>query len=176
MKLQVRRAREIFRGRVLRLVLRDVKLPNGRRTTIHVVEHPGAVAILPVFDNGDVLLIRQFRPSIGTELFEIPAGTLEPGERPLATARREIVEETGFRARSWRKLAAFYTAPGFCTELMHLYVARGLRPAQAQGDPDEMIRTARMSLPRALELARRGCVRDAKSLVGLLWYAHEQRR
>ncbi|MFN3486144.1 MAG: NUDIX hydrolase, partial [Planctomycetota bacterium] len=172
MKLEVCRVREIFRGRVLRLVLRDVELPNGRRTTIHVVEHPGAVAILPVFENGDVLLLRQFRPSVGKELFEIPAGTLEPGERPLATARREIVEETGYRARSWRKLATFYTAPGFCTELMHLYVARDLRPAQAQGDPDEIIRTARMPLPRALELARRGRVRDAKSLVGLLWYAH----
>ncbi len=95
---------------------------------------------------------------------------------PLATARREIAEETGYRARRWRKLAAFYTAPGFCTELMHLYVARGLSPARAQGDADEIIRTARMPLSRALDLARRGRVRDAKSLVGLLWYAHEQRR
>lgn len=172
----MRAAREIFRGRVLRLVHRDVELPNGRRAAIHVVEHPGAVAILPVFADGDVLLIRQFRPSVGRELYEIPAGTLEPGESPLATARREIAEETGYRARRWRKLAAFYTAPGFCTELMHLYVARGLSPARAQGDADEIIRTARMPLSRALDLARRGRVRDAKSLVGLLWYAHEQRR
>jgi ADP-ribose pyrophosphatase len=174
-KFRVRRAREIFQGRVLRLVLRDVDLPNGRRATLQVVEHPGAVAILPVFDDGDVLLIRQFRPSIGRELYEIPAGTLEPGERPLATARREIVEETGYRAERWQKLAEFYTAPGFCTELMHLFVARDLSPARAPGDADEIIRTARMPLARALELARRGRVRDAKSLVGLLWYAHEQR-
>ncbi len=165
------RAREVFRGRYIRLVNKDVRLPTGRRTTLNVVEHPGAVAIVPVFDNGDVALIRQFRPAIGSELYEIPAGTLEPDESPLSTARREIVEETGYRARSWKKIAEFYTAPGFCTELMHVYVARGLSPARADADPDEIIRPVRVPLRRALDLVKRGRVRDAKSIVGLLVYS-----
>jgi ADP-ribose pyrophosphatase len=173
-KFRVRRSRTVFAGRIVRLVQRDVDLPNGHRTTIDVVEHPGAVAVLPVFDNGDVLLLRQFRPSVAGELYEIPAGTREPGERPLTTARREIVEETGYRAGRWRKLAAFYTAPGFCTELLHLYLARDLTPARTPGDADEIIRVVRMPLGRARALLRRGRVRDAKSLVGLLWYLAER--
>ena len=131
MKFRVEAEKEIFRGRVIRLVNRDMVLPNGRRTTFSIVEHPGAVAIVPVHANGDVVLLRQFRPSIGEEIYEIPAGTIEKGEAPLATAKREIIEETGFKARRWSKIAEFYTAPGFCTELMHVYVARNLSPATA---------------------------------------------
>jgi ADP-ribose pyrophosphatase len=175
MKFRVEAEREVFKDRYLRLVTRDLRLPNGRRTRHHVVEHPGAVAILPVCGNGDLMLIRQFRPSVGEELYEIPAGTLEKGERPLATAKREIVEETGFKARRWRKLAAFYTAPGFCTELMHLFVATDLSPARADGDADEIIAPARMSPGRALRLVRRGAIRDAKSIAGILLYHGERR-
>jgi ADP-ribose pyrophosphatase len=171
-RLRVRRRREVFRGRYIRVALKDVVLPNGRRTTLNVVEHPGAVAIVPVFENGDVALIRQFRPSVDEELFEIPAGTLEPGEPPLATAKREIVEETGYRARSWRKISEFYTAPGFCTELMHVYVARDLAPASAEGDADEIIEPMRVPLRKALDYVRRGRIRDAKSIVGLLVYSN----
>ncbi len=169
-RFRVERAREMFRGRVVRVVNKDMILPNGRRATFNVVEHPGAVAILPVFPNGDVLLIRQFRPAPAETLLEIPAGTLEEGESPLQTARREIVEETGYRARRWSKIAEFYTAPGFCTELMHLFVARGLEPARADGDPEEIIHPVRMPLEAALALVRRRRIRDAKSIVGLLVY------
>ena len=170
MKFRVEAEREVYRGRVIRLVERDFRLPNGRRTTFSVVEHPGAVAIVPVFENGDVMLLRQFRPSIGAELYEIPAGTLEEGESPLETARREIVEETGHRARKWSKIAEFYTAPGFCTEIMHVFVARDLVPAEAEGDPDEVIRPVRVPFRRALDLVWRRKVRDAKSIAGLLMY------
>ncbi len=175
MKFRVEAEREIFQGRVIRLVERDLLLPNGRRTRFNIVEHPGAVAIVPVHANGDVVLLRQFRPSIGEELYEIPAGTIEKDEAPLATAKREIIEETGFKARQWKKLAEFYTAPGFCTELMHVYVARGLSPASADGDADEVLRPVRMSIDAALDLVRRKKVRDAKSIAGLLIY-HGQRR
>ena len=168
MKLRVESEREVFRGRIIRLVRRRMVLPNGRRTRFDIVEHPGAVAIVPLFANGDVMLLRQYRPSIREELYEIPAGTLEPGETPLATARREIVEETGYRARRWRKLGMFYTAPGFCTEKMHLYVARDLSPASAEADPDEILRPVRMPLRKAAAMARRGKIRDAKSIAGLL--------
>ena len=170
MKFRVEAEREIFQGRVIRLVDRDLVLPNGRRTTFSIVEHPGAVAIIPVHANGDVVLLKQFRPSIGEEIYEIPAGTIEKGEAPLATAKREIVEETGFKARQWTKIAEFFTAPGFCTELMHVYVARGLSPATADGDADEVLRPVRMSIDAALKLVRSQKIRDAKSIAGLLIY------
>ena len=174
-RFRVEAEREIYKARVFRVVAKDLRLPNGRRTTYSVVEHPGAVAIVPVFDDGDVLLIRQFRPTLGGEILEIPAGTLEKGETPLATAKREIVEETGYRAGRWTKLAEFYTAPGFCTEYMHVYAASGLTPASAEKDPDEVIRPLRVSLDRALDLIGKRKIRDAKSIAGLLVY-HEQRR
>jgi len=170
MKFRVEAEREIFRGRVIRLVNRDLVLPNGRRTTFSIVEHPGAVAIVPVHANGDVVLLRQFRPSIGEEIYEIPAGTIEKGEAPLATAKREIIEETGLKARQWSKIAEFFTAPGFCTELMHVYVSRGLSPAIAEGDADEVLRPVRMSIDQALKLIRTKKIRDAKSIAGLMIY------
>ena len=170
MKFRVEAEREIYRGRVIRLVNRDLVLPNGRRTTFSIVEHPGAVAIVPVHANGDVVLLRQFRPTIGEEIYEIPAGTIEKGEAPLATAKREIIEETGFKARQWTKIAEFFTAPGFCTELMHVYVARGLSPASAEGDADEVLRPVRMSIDQALKLVRTKKIRDAKSIAGLMIY------
>ncbi len=168
--MRVVRRREVFRGRVFRLVTKDLRLPNGRSATFNVVEHPGAVAMLPIFDNGDLLLVRQFRPSIGREIYEIPAGTLEDGESPLETARREIVEETGRRARRWRRIGTFYTAPGFCTERIHVYAAEGLEPASAEGDPDEILRPVRVSMRRALKMIRRGDIRDAKSIAAILLY------
>ena len=174
MKFRVAAESTIFQGRVIRRVARDLVLPNGRKTTFHVVEHPGAVAIIPVHANGDVVLLRQFRPTIGAEIYEIPAGTIEKGEAPLATAKREIVEETGLKASRWTKIAEFYTAPGFCTELMHVYVAQGLSPATADGDADEILRPVRMSLAAALKLIRTKKIRDAKSIAGLM--IHHGRR
>jgi ADP-ribose pyrophosphatase len=175
MKFRVEAEREICQARIIRVVAKDLVLPNGRQTTFTIVEHPGAVAIVPVHANGDVVLLRQFRPSIGAELYEIPAGTMEKGEAPLATAKREIIEETGFKARQWSKIGEFFTAPGFCTELMHLYLARGLSPATAPGDDDEIIKPIRMSIDAALKMIRTKKIRDAKTIAGLLIY-HGQRR
>jgi ADP-ribose pyrophosphatase len=170
MNFRVEAEQTIFQGRIIRLVAKDFVLPNGRKTRFHIVEHPGAVAIVPVHDNGDVVLLKQFRPTIGAEIYEIPAGTIEKGEAPLATAKREIVEETGFRAKRWSKIAEFYTAPGFCTELMHVYVAKGLSPAEAEGDADEILKPVRMSLSAALKLIRAKKIRDAKTIAGLMIY------
>ena len=170
MKFRVEAEKELFQGRIIRLVERKLLLPNGRRTTYHIVLHPGAVAIVPVHANGDVVLLKQFRPTIGKEIYEIPAGTMEKGEAPLATAKREIIEETGFRAKRWEKIADFYTAPGFCDERMHVYLARDLTPAQADGDEDEILRPVRMSIDAALRLIKTRRIRDAKSIAGLLIY------
>jgi len=170
MKFRVEAEQEIFQGRIVRLVARDLVLPNGRRTKFHIVLHPGAVAIVPVHANGDVVLLKQFRPSIGEEIYEIPAGTIEKGEAPLATAKREIIEETGFKAKSWKKIGEFYTAPGFCTKLMHVYVAKGLSPAKLPGDADEILEPVRMSIDQALGMIRAKKIRDAKTIAGLLIY------
>jgi ADP-ribose pyrophosphatase len=170
MKFRVEAEKELFQGRIIRLVERKLFLPNGRRTTYHIVEHPGAVAIVPVHANGDVVLIKQFRPTIGIEIYEIPAGTMEKGESPLATAKREIIEETGFKAKRWEKIADFYTAPGFCDERMHVYLARDLTPAQADGDADEILRPVRVSIDAALKLIKTRRIRDAKTIAGLLIY------
>jgi ADP-ribose pyrophosphatase len=164
----VTREREIFRGRVFAVVDKDVVLPNGRRTRLNIVEHPGAVAVVPLFDNGDVMLLRQFRLAAGGTIYEIPAGTREPGEAPRATALREVIEETGFRARTLIRIGEFFTAPGFCTERMILYLARGLVPATAPGDADEIIRPRRTPFRTALEMIDQGRIRDAKTIAGLL--------
>jgi len=161
-------AREIFQGRVFKVVSKDLLLPNGNRTTWNIIEHPGACAIVPRFENGDVLLLHQLRPATGKTLWEIPAGTLEPGESPLETAKREIVEETGYRARRWKKLLEFYTVPGFCSEFMHLYLATELSPATAERDADEVLRPVRLPYAKALKMIEGGEIRDAKSIVGLL--------
>lgn len=174
MKTLTGEEKEIFRGRVFRLVLRNLRLPNGRQVRFNIIEHPGAVAIVPLLDNGEVILLRQYRPSIGRTIYEIPAGTLENGERPLQAARREIREETGYRARRWTRLGTFYTAPGFCTELLHVYLAQDLVPAPAAGDPDEVLRPVRVPLHRAIQMVRTGRIRDAKSIAGL-FLCHERR-
>jgi ADP-ribose diphosphatase len=173
------RDREVFRGRILSLHERTVVLPNGRTATLSIVDHPGAVAIVPLHDNGDVVLLRQFRYPAGGEIWEIPAGTREPGEPPARTARRELAEETGLRARRWTRLGEFFTAPGFCTERMTVYLARGLGPAlkvgaahpsgpaEAEGDPDEILRPRRVPFREALRMAERGLIRDAKTIAGL---------
>jgi ADP-ribose pyrophosphatase len=131
-----------------------------------------------------VLLVRQYRVAVGELLLEIPAGTLDVAddgsiEDPDLAARRELEEETGMRAASWRKVATFYTAPGFTSELMHLYVATGLAPANGDRlgpDEDEHLLLERMPAGEAIAAAERGEFRDAKSLVGLLWLGREQGR
>ena len=173
MKFTLLGERERFRGRVFTLVDREVVLPNGRRTVLNIVDHPGAVAIVPVYPDGDVVLLRQFRLAAGGEIWEIPAGTREPGEAPARTARRELAEEAGLRAGRWTKLGDFFTAPGFCTERMILYLARDLGSAPADGDPDEVLRPHRIAFREALRMIDRGLIRDAKTIAGL--YMAERR-
>lgn len=167
MKFTLLRERERFHGRVFSLVDREVVLPNGRTTTLNIIDHPGAVAIVPLHGNGDVVLLRQFRVAAGGEIWEIPAGTREAGEAPARTARRELAEETGLRARRWTRLGGFFTAPGFCTERITLYLARELAPAPAGGDPDEVLRPRRVPFREALRMVDRGTIHDAKTIAGL---------
>lgn len=167
MKFTLLRERERFHGRVFTLVDREILLPNGRTTTLNIIDHPGAVAIVPLHANGDVVLLRQFRAAARGEIWEIPAGTREPGEPPGRTARRELAEETSLRAGRWTKLGDFFTAPGFCTERITVYLARNLEAAPGGPEPDEVLRPRRVPFPEAIRMIDRGIIRDAKTIAGL---------
>jgi len=159
----------VFRGRIFRVRRDVVEEPGSRgRVTREVVEHGGSVVLLPVFPDGRVLLVRQYRHAVGRFLWELVAGGLEPGESPPAAARRELEEETGYRARRLDKLLEFFPTPGFASEKMILYLATGLRPGHARPEADESIRRRAFRRRELQRLIRRGELRDAKTLVGLL--------
>lgn len=158
-------------GKRIKVRVDEVERSDGHRTTREIVEHPGAVAIL-AWDGDRLAMVRQWRHATGEVLLEIPAGTLEPGELPAETARRELAEEVGLAARAWTAGPRFYTAPGFCDELMHLYLATDLREdTSGRADADEVIEPAWMTLPAALAAIETGEIRDAKTIVGVGWLA-----
>jgi ADP-ribose pyrophosphatase len=169
----------VHQGRYLTFRVDTIERPDGSRGTREIAGHPGAVAILAIDEEDRVLLVRQFRVAVGEALLEIPAGTLDVAddgsiEDPERAAPRELEEETGVRAGSWRRIASFYTAPGFASELMHLYLAMDLRPADGERltpDDDEHLLVERMPWREAVAAAERGDLRDGKTIVGLLWLA-----
>lgn len=160
--------KEIYRGRVVNLRQERVKLPNGVETTLDLMDHPGASAVVAIDDNGDVVLIRQYRHAASGYLWEIPAGTLNDGEDPDTCAERELQEEAGVVAARWSKLGYIYTAPGFCNERIWIYLARELSSAEMHRDRDEVITDVlRVPLDEALAMVDRGEIVDAKTTVGL---------
>lgn len=168
-------SRVLHRGRYVTFRQETIQDARGAQHTRDWVEHPGAVAMLPVLD-GHVLMVRQFRTPAHQVLLEIPAGTLdrEPDgsiENPDHAAPRELGEETGYRAGAWRKLGQFYPAPGFASEFMHLYLATQLTPIEGYSgpEPDERIDLVRMPIADALAMAERGEIEDGKTLIGLFW-------
>lgn len=165
--VRVLRRRTIYTGRVVRLV-REILAVGGRRLMRETILHPGAVVIVPLLPGGRVVLVRQYRRAVNRVLLELPAGTLEAGEPPLACARRELAEETGWRARRWRRLTQFYTAPGVLSERMTVFLATDLRPGRADPDADEGLTVTVLPLRRALERVHGGAIRDAKTIIGLL--------
>ncbi len=157
-------------GRRIRVRVDEVERSDGHRTTREIVEHPGAVAIV-AWDGRRLAMVRQWRHATGEVLLEIPAGTLEPEEPPLATAERELAEEVGLAARHWEPGPEFFTAPGFCDERMHLFLATGLSDASADADDDELLEPSWLSLADALAAVEDGRIRDAKTIVGVGWLA-----
>lgn len=148
---------------------RTVEL-DAQRSVRPVIDHPGAVCILPLFDDRRVLLIRNYRVAVKQELIELPAGTLEPGEAPLITAQRELQEETGYRAQSLRPLLEFWMSPGILCERLHLFLATGLAPGKQSLDEGEQIRPMIVSWKDAIDMVRRGDIQDAKTLVALMHF------
>lgn len=167
---RILKTQEMFRGPVFS-VRRDLVVePNGVRATRDVVTHNGSVVVLPVFPDGRMLLVRQYRYSVGETLWELVAGRIDRGEKPLPAARRELLEETGYRARRFAKLFMAYPTPGFVQEFMIVYAATGLARGAANPEEDEVITTRAFS-PRALEkMMCTGALRDAKSIAGILFY------
>lgn len=150
--------------------------PDGLRSTRDIVVHRGSVVVLPVFNDGRMLLIRQFRHAVGSYLWELVAGGMEPGEPPLAGAKRELAEETGYSARRWRKLLDVFPTPGFVSERMVVYLAQDLRAGEARPENDERITARSFSFREIDQWIRRGKLRDAKSIASILFYLRYCRR
>ena len=159
--------RNIYTGKVVTLNIDTVTLPNGAMIDLETIRHPGAAAVVPVKDDGTVVLVRQFRHAAGGFIYEIPAGKLQPGEDPLHCASRELEEEVGYRAASFELLTSIFTAPGFADEVIHVYKATGLTKGRQQLDPDEVLDIIEMPLAEAVNKIEDGTIRDAKTIVGL---------
>lgn len=160
--------KRVYSGQNISLDVDRVRLTNGFELPREVVRHPGAVVVIAIGDDGAIILERQFRYAAGRVLVEAPAGTLHPGEDPLACAVRELAEETGCHAREWSPLGAFFTAPGFCDERIHAFLARGAEAAVERTlDDDEHIEVLTMAPAAIRELVGRGGIEDAKTLAAL---------
>jgi len=169
----VAETKEIYTGRIIRVTVEEATLPNGRSTRLELVRHPGASAVVPLREDGRVLLIHQFRHAIGGYLYEVPAGTLSPGETPEACARREVEEEVGHRPGRLESVGSIVTAPGFCNEVIHLFLATELTVTKQSLDHDEVLRVVEMGFDEAMAKIQDNTIRDAKSIAALC-LAHER--
>lgn len=160
---------QVFDGRLLDVRRDTVSLPNGRTATREYIVHPGAVAIVPLTDDGRLVMERQYRYPVGQVLLEFPAGKLDPGESIQACAQRELAEETGYRAREWARAGLLHNAPAYATEIIELWFARGLEPGPRSLDEGEFIDVTVLSLDELDQAAGSGRVTDAKTLIALLW-------
>ena len=177
-RARVLSSKTVFHGPVFSVVTEQVKEPDGVRVRRDVVRHPGSIVVLALDDAATarpprVLLERQYRHAAGQRLWELPAGSLEPGENKLAAAKRELLEETGFTARRWQRALFFYVSPGFLTESMAVFLARDLKKGKAQPEEDERISVRFFPLRQAINMAMTGKIKDAKSLASLLWLARK---
>lgn len=157
----------IYKGRIVTLNVDTVDLPNGATVNLEIIRHPGAAAVVPIKDDGTVVLIRQFRYAAGGFIYEIPAGTLHDGEDPLACAARELEEEIGYRATSFEHLTSILPAPGYTDEVIHIYKATGLTKGEQNLDHDEVLEIEEMPMEKAIAQIRQGAIRDSKTIVGL---------
>jgi ADP-ribose pyrophosphatase len=158
------------------VALEKVTLPNGVIKNREVVRHPGAAAMVPLFDDGRVVLVKQHRHAVNDYLWEIPAGTLEPDENPIACAQRELVEETGYEATDFDKLTEILPAPGYTDERIHIFLATGLKAVEQKLEDDEILTVQPTPFNRAIEMINQGEIKDAKTIAGLLLTSMRKRK
>ena len=158
----------IYDGRVIKVSVDTVDLPNGLRIPLEIVRHPGGAAVVALDDQSRVCVLRQYRHAAGGYIHELPAGKLEPDEPPDVTIRRELVEEAGMNAGSWQSLGSYFSSPGVFTEVIHLYLATQLTPVTARPEADEVFEVEWWPLEQAMERARNGELTDAKTIIGIL--------
>jgi len=178
-KAKLLSSKVVYRGPAFWVTSDHVQEPHGIRARRDVVHHTGSVVILAVEERASVpyiLLEHQYRHAAQQFMWELPAGRIDKGEKELPAARRELLEETGYRASSWKRILKFYASPGFVAETMALFLARGLKAGPAQPEADEMIVTRFFSLPSALAMVRKGQIHDAKTIAGILWLADRHRQ
>ncbi|RLB81476.1 MAG: ADP-ribose pyrophosphatase [Deltaproteobacteria bacterium] len=168
MSVKVHKITNLYHGKIFDVVLEKVTLPNGAIKDREIVRHPGASAMVPLLDDGRVILISQYRHAMAKFLWEIPAGTLEPNEEPMACARRELMEETGYEATSLEKLTEIWPAPGYTDERIHIFLATGLSLVEQNLEDDEVLQAQPMAFDTALEMITKGKIQDAKTIAGLL--------
>ena len=167
--VRVLSSKRLYNGRIIRLKLDRVLEPGGVEVTREIVEHHGSVVVIPRLPNGNIVMVRQFRYATQKHLWELVAGSMDPGESVTRAARRELQEETGYCAGSLKRLFSFYPSPGFLTEQMHLVEAQDLRLVKASPEEDERIEVAEFSKSQLDKLLREHKIADGKTLVGLLW-------
>jgi ADP-ribose pyrophosphatase len=156
----------IYKGKIISLQVDEVRLPNGETATREIVKHPGAVAVIALHDD-KLIVVEQYRKPLEKSQIEIPAGKLEPGEDPLEAARRELEEETGYRAGVIRHVSSLYTSPGFANELLHVYVAEDLKPGAVHPDEDEFLSCTAITLAEAKQLIAQERISDAKTILAV---------
>jgi len=167
MAFEIIRSDKIYQGRVFGVRCDQVSLPNGKSVELDIVEHPGAVVLVPVDDQSNLWFVRQFRHAGRVELLELPAGSLEPGEPPEACALREVREEIGMAAGHIEKIGEFYMAPGYSTEFLHVYLATDLRPSPLAADDDEFLSVETIPIRQVFEMVEAGQIHDCKTLASL---------
>ncbi|MBI1884106.1 MAG: NUDIX hydrolase [Chlamydiae bacterium] len=166
--------KKIYKGRILDLVVKTVRMPNGNIATREMVTHGGVIAVIPFLEDGRMVMVKQFRKTAEKVTLEIPAGRMDPGETPLQATRRELKEETGYVAKKIKKYITFYPAIGYSNEEIHLFTASALAPGETDPDEDELIEVVRLSLRQALKKIDQGEIIDSKSILGLLYVAQHR--
>jgi ADP-ribose pyrophosphatase len=165
----------VWRGRAVNFDVDTVRLPNGKLATREYMSHPGAVGVVPFLDRDTVVMVRQYRHPVGEVTLELPAGKIDPRESILTCVKRELAEETGFTARKITPLIRYWPTPAFADEVLHLFVATGLTAGSVNTDEDEFLEVVHLPFKKAVELVRRGKIRDSKTVIGLLSCAVSRR-
>ena len=166
-KATVKSTAEVYKGRIFNFVTENLKLPNGRDAEMAFIRHPGSTAVVPLLEDNTIVMEVQYRHPVGEYLLEIPAGTLEPGESPLNCAKRELMEETGFRAQELIKLGKIHMIPAYSDEEIHVFIAKGLTPAKQNLDPDEIIEVVTYPLKNAVQMIDEGKITDALTILSI---------